>query len=127
MSALDNDRTIRLSSLGSQRLRLLDCLGGNTRFAPSYFSPPPGVDIVEAFASYVTELSDGGEERSVPTAGSRTRHPVSSGAFFDQSPVPVCHAHTVAIAIPSLLENHHGAASNVVEERSMAAASASQV
>ncbi len=57
MSALDNDRTTRLSPLGSQRLRLLDCLGGNTRFAPSYFSPPAGVDVVEAFASYVAELS----------------------------------------------------------------------
>ena len=57
MSALDNDRMTRLSPLGSQRLRLLDCLGGNTRFAPAYFSPPPGVDVVEAFDSYVAELS----------------------------------------------------------------------
>ena len=57
MSALDNDRTTCLAPLGSQRLRLLDCLGGNNRFAPSYFSPPSGVDVVEAFASYVAELS----------------------------------------------------------------------
>lgn len=68
MSTLDHDRTTRLSSLGSQRLRLLDCLGGNTRFAPSYFSPPPGVDTVDAFDSYVAELSARWDSETDPLA-----------------------------------------------------------
>jgi hypothetical protein len=57
VSGPDNDRAAQLSPLGPQRLRLLDCLGGNTRLAPGYFSPPPGADILEAFARYVTDLS----------------------------------------------------------------------
>jgi hypothetical protein len=57
VSTHDDDRAARLSPIGRQRLRVLDCLGGNFRFAPGYFSPLPGVDIHEAFARHVVDLS----------------------------------------------------------------------
>lgn len=50
------DRTQRLNSLGPVRLRLLDCLGGNSRWAPGYFDPPPDANIFDAFRSYVQGL-----------------------------------------------------------------------
>lgn len=59
MSGADagDERVARLSALGPQRARLLDCLGGNTRLAPGYFSPPPGADVIEAFTHHVADLS----------------------------------------------------------------------
>jgi hypothetical protein len=52
------DRTTRLSPLGPQRLRLLECLGGNTPHAAGYFVPPVDGDIFSAFRQYVDQLSD---------------------------------------------------------------------
>lgn len=50
------DRTQRLNALGPVRLRLLDCLGGNSRWAPGYFDPSPDVDVFDAFRDYVHGL-----------------------------------------------------------------------
>jgi hypothetical protein len=52
------DRTARLSPLGLQRLRLLECLGGNSPRAPGYFAPAADVDIFTAFRQYVDRLSE---------------------------------------------------------------------
>jgi hypothetical protein len=51
------DRTTRLSHLGPQRLRLLECLGGNDPRAAGYFAPAPDVDVFGAFRQYVESLS----------------------------------------------------------------------
>jgi hypothetical protein len=51
------DRVTRLSPLGLQRIRVLDCLGGNNKRAPGYFEPPVDVDIFKAFATYVAQVS----------------------------------------------------------------------
>jgi hypothetical protein len=51
------DRTSQLQPLGVQRLRTLDCLGGNTKLAPGYFAPAEGVDIFAAFREHVGALS----------------------------------------------------------------------
>lgn len=50
-------RSSRLSPLGLQRLRLLDCLGGNSQRARGYFDPPPDSGIFSAFATHVRNLS----------------------------------------------------------------------
>lgn len=62
------DRTQRLSALGPVRLRLLDCLGGNSRWAPGYFDPPPDTDVFEAFRSYVQRLGAQWGTLTDPTA-----------------------------------------------------------
>jgi hypothetical protein len=51
------DRTDFLAPLGFQRLRLLDCLGGNSPSAPGYFSPDANCDVFAAFSTYITDLS----------------------------------------------------------------------
>lgn len=51
------DRTTRLSPLGLQRLRVLDCLGGNRPRAPGYFDPPADVDVFTAFSGYIARWS----------------------------------------------------------------------
>jgi hypothetical protein len=52
------DRTAQFAPLGLQRLRLLECLGGNSPRLPGYFVPPDGVDILTAFRLYVERLSE---------------------------------------------------------------------
>jgi hypothetical protein len=52
------DRTARLSALGLQRLRLLECLGGNDPRAPGYFVPDADADVLSAFRQYVERLSE---------------------------------------------------------------------
>jgi hypothetical protein len=42
------DRETILAPLGLQRLRILDCLGGNEPRAPGYFDVQSGVDIFTA-------------------------------------------------------------------------------
>src|SRR5688572_3016445 len=51
------ERTAWLSSLGFQRLRLLECLGGNNPRLPGYFSGPTDEDVLSAFRQYVIRLS----------------------------------------------------------------------
>lgn len=50
------DRTARLAPLGRQRLRILDCLGGNNRWAPGYFEPDADTDIRIEFGRYVARM-----------------------------------------------------------------------
>jgi hypothetical protein len=52
------DRTSRLSPLGVQRIRVLECLGGSSPRSPSYFAPAADTDIFTAFRSYVEEESE---------------------------------------------------------------------
>jgi hypothetical protein len=51
------DRTTQLSPLGLQRLRVLDCLGGNSPHAPGYFEPAADSNIFDAFGAYVAQVS----------------------------------------------------------------------
>ncbi|MDZ7621704.1 MAG: hypothetical protein U5O69_04585 [Candidatus Competibacteraceae bacterium] len=51
------DRRARLLPLGLQRLRLLDCLGGDSLHAPGYFDPAPDADLFTAFREHVARLS----------------------------------------------------------------------
>jgi len=51
------DRSSRLSPLGLQRIRVLDCLGGNNLRAPGYFDPPEDIDIFASFAAYIARWS----------------------------------------------------------------------
>ena len=57
------DRHARLSPLGTQRLRVLDCLGGNNRWSPGYFEPDADTDIFVEFRRYVRRTAEtwGGE------------------------------------------------------------------
>jgi hypothetical protein len=50
------DRTAQLAPLGLQRLRLLDCLGGNSPHAAGYFDPATGTDIFDTFRQYVARM-----------------------------------------------------------------------
>jgi hypothetical protein len=50
-------RAAQLSPLGTQRLRLLDCLGGSTPRAPGYFAPPADANIFAAFHDHVAQMS----------------------------------------------------------------------
>jgi hypothetical protein len=49
------DRTTRLAPLGFQRLRLLECLGGNSPRMPGYFPAPDG-DVFSAFRDHAQGL-----------------------------------------------------------------------
>jgi hypothetical protein len=51
------DRTTWLSPLGFQRLRLLECLGGNNPRAPGHFVLEGDVDVFGAFRRYLHRLS----------------------------------------------------------------------
>ncbi len=62
------DRDARLSPLGGQRLRVLDCLGGNNRWAPGYFEPDTDADVFSAFRTYVARLSETWAAESEPSA-----------------------------------------------------------
>lgn len=46
-----------LAPLGWQRLRLLDCLGGNSPKAPGYFDPSHDSDVFAAYTAYLSDLS----------------------------------------------------------------------
>lgn len=50
------DRSSTLAPLGTHRLRLLGCLGGDTPRAPGYFEPTAGEDVVGAFERHVRRL-----------------------------------------------------------------------
>jgi hypothetical protein len=56
-----SERAQRLQALGSSRLLILGCLGGDFPSLPQYFEPAPGEDVVAAFRKFV--------ERSVRDAG----------------------------------------------------------
>jgi len=60
------NRAAHLAPLGIQRLRLLDCLGGNTPRAPGYFAPPADADIFAAFRDYAAQMSQQWGSRSDP-------------------------------------------------------------
>lgn len=47
----------QLQPLGLQRLRVLDCLGGNTPRAPGHFAPAADAGIFDAFRDHVAALS----------------------------------------------------------------------
>ena len=51
------DRASRLQPLGLQRLRALDCLGGNTPRAPGFFELAESDDIFAAFRTHTERLS----------------------------------------------------------------------
>lgn len=51
------DRDAQLKPLGLQRLRILECLGGNMPGLEGYFKPSSDTDIFTAFHVYVKELS----------------------------------------------------------------------
>jgi hypothetical protein len=52
------DKMVRLSRLGLQRLRVLDCLGGNNSGALGYFEPAADADIFAAYDAYVARMSE---------------------------------------------------------------------
>lgn len=62
------DRTALLAPLGRQRLRLLDCLGGNSPRAPGYFAPDADADVLAAFRRYVARMSELGRAEIDPHA-----------------------------------------------------------
>lgn len=48
---------VQLQPLGFQRLRLIDCLGGNSRWGLGQFEPAPNADVFEEFRKYIVQLS----------------------------------------------------------------------
>lgn len=62
------DRNTYLLPLGIQRLRLLDCLGGNSPHAPGYFAPSFDVDVFVAFRQYIARLSERWAETADPSS-----------------------------------------------------------
>ena len=64
------DREARLRMLGMPRLRLLDCMGGNSPGTPGYFDPPEDANVFAAFARYAERLwDDWGTESDPLTLG----------------------------------------------------------
>jgi hypothetical protein len=55
---MDENRRALLWQLGMQRGRVLECLGGNSRFPPGYFEPPAGADILSAFRAHIVQMSE---------------------------------------------------------------------
>lgn len=49
-------------------MRLLDCLGGNSRGVPGYFDPAADINIFKAFGDYVVRLSQEWSAESDPLA-----------------------------------------------------------
>src|SRR5450755_2347983 len=52
------DRIARIQSLGRQRGRVIECLGGNSRLVRgAYFDPAADIDILDAYRAYVARMS----------------------------------------------------------------------
>jgi hypothetical protein len=51
------DRETLLAPLGLQRLRILDCLGGNEPRAPGFLELTPDVDIFTTYREYAVSIS----------------------------------------------------------------------
>lgn len=71
----NTDRNQRLAPLGSQRLRISSCLGGDMPRLPQYFDPSPGEDVFAAFRAFIqgmvqrTQTATDGLTRSLIGAG----------------------------------------------------------
>lgn len=52
------DRMAELAPLGTQRLRVLDCLGGNAEHAPGYFALSAEADVFAEFRGYVARIAE---------------------------------------------------------------------
>lgn len=50
------ERTRRLLPLGTQRLRILSCLGGDVPRLPQYFDPGPAEDVFVAYRAFVERM-----------------------------------------------------------------------
>jgi hypothetical protein len=66
MAITTADRTALLAPLGHSRLRLLDCLGGNSEWAPGYFRVESDDDVFATFRTYATALSRAWAEERDP-------------------------------------------------------------
>jgi hypothetical protein len=52
------DRLARIQSLGRQRARVIECLGGNGKLVRgAYFEPAADIDILDAYRTYVARMS----------------------------------------------------------------------
>ncbi|HET9960038.1 MAG TPA: hypothetical protein VFQ61_36350 [Polyangiaceae bacterium] len=51
------ERLQSLASLGPQRLRVIDCLGGNSPWAPGYWEPPAQGDVFAVYRGYVERMT----------------------------------------------------------------------
>jgi hypothetical protein len=52
------DRIARIQSLGRQRGRVIECLGGNSRLVPgTYFDPAADIDVFDAYRAYIARMS----------------------------------------------------------------------
>jgi hypothetical protein len=61
------DRENLLAPLGRERLRILDCFGGNEPRAPGYFDLQPDEDIFTAFREYAERMSRNWINETDPT------------------------------------------------------------
>jgi len=52
------NRDEHMAVLGPLRSRILDCLGGNSRWAPGYWAPPANGDTLESFRTYVQGMGE---------------------------------------------------------------------
>jgi len=62
------NRTEQMAVLGPLRSRILDCLGGNSRWAPGYWDPRPDADTLASFRTYVQGLGDRWGSLTDPTS-----------------------------------------------------------
>lgn len=74
----DPDRNERLARLGSQRLRISSCLGGDMPRLPQYFDPSPGEDVFEAFRAFI----EGMVQRTQTANDALTRSLIGAGRLL---------------------------------------------
>jgi hypothetical protein len=74
----DTDRNERLAPLGSQRLRISSCLGGDMPRLPQYFAPGPSEDVFAAFRAFI----EGVVQRTQPATDGLTRSLVGAGRLL---------------------------------------------
>jgi hypothetical protein len=60
------DRTTQLAPLGLQRIRVLECLGGNDPKLPGYLELAAEADVLAALRSHVVRLCDDGSAETDP-------------------------------------------------------------
>jgi hypothetical protein len=74
----DTARNERLAPLGSQRLRISSCLGGDMPRLPQYFDPGPGENVFVAFRAFI----EGMLQRTLTATDGLTRSLIGAGRLL---------------------------------------------
>lgn len=104
------DRHQILAPLGPNRLRLLECLGGNDVRLPGYFAAAEGLDVLQSFRQHVASLVERWSKDADPLTASLlaaarllTGDLSACEAILDRlpvNPIKIDHGAGICVALP---------------------------